>query len=120
MTDYEKRDRLEAERIRRQYESREERKIEALRALDRKVKRPGEIAALSLGIIGALLLGSGMSLIIVWENMTGGLLLGIPGLITAILAFPLYTVITTKRKERYSAEIIQLSYAFENNAKEGK
>ena len=102
-------DQKRAENIRRQYISREDNKIEQLQKLDNKVKAPGKIAASILGVIGALVLGAGMSLIMVWENMYMGLIVSIPGLVVALLAYPVYAVITNSRKKKYAAEIIRLS-----------
>ncbi len=99
----------QAESIRRQYINRDQDKIEQLRRLDSKVKMPGRIVASLMGIAGALVMGGGMSLTMVWDNMENGLLLGIPGMIVALLAYPVYTLITRKRKKKYAEEIFKLS-----------
>lgn len=98
-----------AENIRRQYISREENKMEQLQALDDKVKAPGKAAGTALGIIGSLIMGAGMSLIMVWSNMTSGLILSIPGLLIAAAAYPVYHMITDIRKNEYAEEIMKLS-----------
>jgi len=41
--------------------------------------------------------------------MTFGLALSIPGLAAALLAYPLYSLITSKRKKKYADEIMRLS-----------
>lgn len=102
-------ERAQAESIRRQYVNREQDKIEQLRRLDNKVKMPGRIMASLMGVVGALILGGGMSLIIVWENMEKGITLGIPGMIVALLAYPVYSFITGRRKKKYAEEIFKLS-----------
>jgi hypothetical protein len=107
-------DQKKAENIRRQYISREDNKIEQLQKLDNKVKVPGKIVAGILGVIGALVMGAGMSLVMVWNNMTMGLELSIPGLILVLLAYPLYALITNSRKKKYAAEIMCLSNDFLN------
>ena len=58
----------EIEAIRKKYLPREEDKMETLRRLDRKAENPGSIAALVTGIIGALVLGAGMSCCMVWAE----------------------------------------------------
>lgn len=108
-------DAFEAEKIRRQYIKKEDNKIEKLRRLDSKVKLPGRITAVILGIAGALLLGSGMSLVMVFKAMTMGLVLGIPGLIILLLIYPVYTLIIKRRKVKYSQEIIELSSEIADN-----
>ncbi|MDL2213960.1 hypothetical protein LJB76_00190 [Clostridia bacterium OttesenSCG-928-O13] len=102
-------ERNKAERIRRQYISREANKLEQLHQLDGKVKGPGRIAASIVGSVGALTMGGGMSLIMEWGNMTAGLPLGIAGLLLALLAYPIYLRATAGRKKKYADEIIRLS-----------
>ena len=103
------RDIAKAQHIQRQYLKREDKKIEQLKRLDDKVKAPGKIAASVAGVIGSLTMGAGMSLIMVENDMTNGLALGIPGMIVALLAYPVYRLITGRRKKRYAAKVIQLS-----------
>lgn len=102
-------DQKKAENIRRQYIPREDNKIEQLQRLDSKVKTPGKVVASILGTVGALVMGSGMALVMVWENMTMGLALSIPGMVVALLAIPVYVLITNSRKKKYASEIMRLS-----------
>lgn len=102
-------DRSKAEHIRRQYVSREANKLEQLHRLDSKVKGPGRTVASIVGSIGALTMGGGMSIIMVWGSMTVGLPLGVIGLLLALLAYPIYMRMTAKRKKKYTEEILKLS-----------
>lgn len=102
-------DSRQAEKIRRQYLEKETDKMQQLKALDDKVKAPGKITASILGVIGALVMGSGMALVMEWGNMTSGLVLGIPGMLVAAAAYPVYTMITNSRKRKYAPEIIRIS-----------
>lgn len=102
-------ERAKAQNIRRQYLKQEENKMEQLKQLDRKVKFPGKIIAGMIGTGGALLLGAGMSNIMVWDAMNTGLAMGIPGLIIALLSYPVYHLITGNRKKKYAAQIMKLS-----------
>lgn len=102
-------ERSKAQNIRKQYLSREENKMEQLRLLDSRVKTPGKIAAGVLGTAGALLLGAGMSHIMVWNVMGTGLAMGIPGLFIALLSYPVYRLTTGHRKKQYADQIMQLS-----------
>lgn len=108
-------DQAKAQKIRRQYMDREDNKFEQLQSLDSKVKTPGKIVSSVLGVVGALTMGAGMSLIMVWENMTSGLLLGIPGLIIALAAYPVYRIITGNRKKKYADQIMRLCEELTNN-----
>ncbi len=103
-------------KIRNQYISREINKLDQINRLDRKVKNPGKIVASILGASGSMLLGAGMSQIMVWENMNLGLRLGIPGLVLILSAIPLYSIITGMRRKKFAAEIILTSdEVLENN-----
>lgn len=102
-------ERIQAENIRKQYINREQDKMEQLRRLDNRVKIPGRIVGSLMGGVGALIMGGGMSLIMVWDNMKNGLSLGIPGMIIALLAYPTYSLITGKRKKKYAEMIFKLS-----------
>ena len=55
----------EIRKIREKYLPKEENKMEQLRRLDESATRPGTIAAIIVGVIGALLLCVGMSCTIV-------------------------------------------------------
>ncbi|WP_137653058.1 hypothetical protein [Bifidobacterium moukalabense] len=102
-------DRNDADRIRRQYANPETDPMNQLRKLDDAVKRPGLITSLTLGIIGALIMGAGMALVMSYDNMTLGLVLGIPGLIILAAAYPIGRAITSQRKARYADDILRLS-----------
>lgn len=104
-----KNDTARAEAIRKQYMERGITKMDALEALHTKVKTPGMVTASIIGVFGSLVMGAGMSNIMVWDNMAVGLVLGIPGLVMMILAFPVYKVITDRRKKKYAPQIMELS-----------
>jgi len=108
-------DQVKAQNIRRQYMDRKDNKLEQLQRLDSKVKTPGKIVSSVFGVVGALTMGAGMSLIMVWEKMTSGLLLGIPGLIIALAAYPVYGIIIANRKKKYADQIIRLSDEITDN-----
>lgn len=104
-----KNDTARAEAIRKQYMERGITKMDALEALHTKVKTPGMVTASIIGVFGSLVMGAGMSNIMVWDNMAVGLVLGIPGLVMMILVFPVYKVITDRRKKKYAPQIMELS-----------
>lgn len=99
----------EVKSIREKYEKREESKLERLRRLDASVTRPGSIAAVTLGIAGALILGLGMCFCMVWEMLLPGCLIGIIGILCICFAYPLYQKITRKQREKLAPEIIRLT-----------
>lgn len=108
-TDQEKR---EIEAIKRQYVKVEEptSKLERLRELDAKVKRIPTILALTLGIVGTLLFGTGMTFFLEWITLWYvGIPFSIIGLILISLAMPVYKKIKQKNIDKYRDEIIKLS-----------
>ena len=52
------------QKIRTQYTKKEHTQLDALKAMDKKVKRPVNIFAYTVGSISALIMGGGMSLVI--------------------------------------------------------
>lgn len=106
-----------AEQIRTQYIEKKPSSLDELQALDRKVHRPVEIRAYILGSLAALVMGSGMSLVMtdigttlgIAQPMVPGIILGIIGLAAAGLNYVLYTKSLAKRKKKYADEILALS-----------
>ncbi|MBD5115334.1 MAG: hypothetical protein HDT46_09095 [Ruminococcaceae bacterium] len=103
----------EIKKIREKYSApkEQENKMERLRQLDRSVTRPGTIAALIVGIASSLIMGTGMSMCMVWgdELFIPGIVVGVAGMIGVAIAYPLYSAVTKKRKEKLAPEIIRLS-----------
>lgn len=101
----------EIKRIREKYVSREEDKMETLRRLDESATRKGTMVSLVAGILGALVMGGGMSCIMVWGGalFVPGLILGLLGMAGVIAAWPLYQHITQKERQRIAPEILRLT-----------
>ena len=103
--------REELERIRRKYLPPEEDKLAKLRRLDKSALRKGTIAALTVGIVGTLLLGLGMCCTMVWMGamFIPGIIIGTAGIALVALASPIYAHITKKERERIAPEILRLT-----------
>jgi len=106
----------EIEAIRSKYLPREEDKMDTLRKLHSIPTRKAQAAAISTGITGSLILGSGMSLCMTEIGnalgnlaMVIGILLGIAGLILAALAYPVYNRILAKERSRIAPDILRLT-----------
>ena len=113
----------ELKRIREKYAPRDtecENKLERMRQLDRRVTGRAQSASLAFGIIGALILGLGMSLIMtdlaVSVGITSpalamvlGVILGVIGGVLASLAYPVYNAVSKRESARVAAEILKLS-----------
>ena len=106
-----------AQKIRTQYMEKESTELDALRELDREVKRPANIFAYVFGSISAVIMGSGMSLVMtdiaaqlgLGDMMIPGIVIGIVGMAMALVNYPIYKRFLGSRKQKYSAEIIRLS-----------
>ena len=91
----------------------EESKYEKLVALDKKAKKPARIFSYSFGILGALVLGTGMSVsmgvFLPSLGMTVGIIVGLAGIAIVGVNYPLYKSIAKRSKKKYEKEIISLS-----------
>ncbi len=99
----------EIENIRKKYLPKTEDKMEQLRKLDKSVTQKGTILSLILGIVGALILGVGMSCCLEWEMYVEGSLIGIVGIAILMTAYPVYKFVSNKEKERLAPKILRLS-----------
>lgn len=101
----------EVESIRNSYleKSSSQKKLEELRKIDSKVKNTPLIIALSFGIIGTLVFGFGMSLILEFKNYIFGIIVSIIGMILIVLAYPIYSILLKKFKNKYKDKILELS-----------
>lgn len=108
---YSAKEQEELKRIRGKYLPKEADKMEQLRQLDAGVTRKGTVAALVVGILGALILGVGMCCCLVWQGVwfIPGVVIGIVGMGILALAYPLYLHVTKKERERIAPEIIRLT-----------
>lgn len=92
-------------------EKREKSQVEKLKDLDKKVKMPAFIFAYIFGIIGSLILGTGMcfAMKIIGDIMILGIFIGIIGIVMVSINYYLFKAILNKRKEKYADEIIEKS-----------
>ena len=103
--------------IRKKYLPREQSKLDALKALDAKVKRPANVFAYIYGSASAVIMGAGMSLVMtdigaiigLAGAMVPGIVVGIVGLGMALSTYPIHNRILNSRKKKYAPEILQLS-----------
>ena len=107
------------QKIRTQYTEtkKEQNELDKLKALDAKVKRPANVLAYIFGSISAIIMGSGMSLVMtdigsmigVNDPMIPGIVVGIIGMLMAIINYPIYKSILGSRRKKYADKIIALS-----------
>ena len=118
---YSAKEQEEIKAIRKKYisEEKSEDKMTKLRRLDAEVTQKATVASLVLGIIGALVLGIGMSLIMTdigeiigligIPSMVVGIIFGVIGIILVCLAYPIYVHVSKKEREKIAPEIIRLA-----------
>ena len=106
----------EVEEIRKKYLPKEEDKMEQLRRLHSIPTRKAQAASLSVGIIGTLILGTGMSLCMTeLAGFLGGtaMFIGIPvglvGMVLVALAYPLYNRVLKKQRQKIAPQILALT-----------
>lgn len=106
----------EIEAIRNKYLPKEADKMDQLRKLHAIPTQKAQAASLAVGVIGAMILGTGMSLAMTEIGavlgsfaMMVGILVGIVGMMLVALAYPLYNRVLKKQREKIAPEILRLS-----------
>ncbi|MBE6708384.1 MAG: hypothetical protein E7578_03980 [Ruminococcaceae bacterium] len=105
------------QKIRTQYTEKEHTDLDELKELDSKVRRPANVFAYIFGSIGAIIMGSGMSLVMtdiaktvgIADPMLYGIIIGIVGMLMTIVNYPVYKRILSSRREKYADKIIAIS-----------
>lgn len=108
--------------IRRQYISKENTELDELIRLDREARRPAVVFAYVFGSIAALVMGTGMSLVMteigsvlgIGRPDAIGIVLGIIGLAGAIACYPIYKAFLLSRCRKYSDRILAMSNEMRN------
>ena len=108
---YSAREQEELKRIRSKYVTKEENKMETLRRLDAQASQKATMYAIIVGVIGALILGFGMSCCMVWAEQffALGIIVGIVGMVILGLAYPLFNRTLKKERDRIAPEILRLT-----------
>ena len=106
----------EVEAIRKKYLPKEEDKMEQLRKLHYSATQKAQAASIAIGVIGTLILGTGLSLCMTKLGaalehfaMVIGILAGLIGLVMVALAYPLFNYVLRKERKRIAPEILRLS-----------
>lgn len=117
---YSAKEQKEIEAIRKKYTfSEEEDKMETLRRLDASVTKKASAVAILVGVVGALILGTGMSFIMTDIGalflpseivcLFVGIFVGILGMGLICLAYPAYLRLLKKQRERVAPQILRLT-----------
>lgn len=118
---YSAKEQEEIKAIRQKYTAPEETedKMARLRRLDDAVTQKATVVSLVFGVIGALILGMGMSLAMTeigrFIGLAGGMamlvgsLIGIVGIVLVCIAYPIYNRIIRTERAKIAPEIIRLT-----------
>ena len=108
--------RQEIEHIRKKYLPKEEDKMEQLRKLHHSATQKAKSVSITLGVVGSLVMGTGMSIVmtelgtLVGElSMVIGILVGLAGMMLVALAWPVYRAKLKKERERIAPEVLRLT-----------
>ena len=108
-------DKIYAEQLANEYAPKDTSKVVALRKLDARAKRPAYIFTYTLGVISALIFGTGMCLAM-GQLGTGtvgsfalGIIIGIIGMVGMGVNYPIYKHILENGKRKYAFEIMELA-----------
>lgn len=109
----------EIERIKKQYMPKTESKMDKLRRLDAGVHSKATMWSIIVGVVGSLVMGSGMSLVMTdigaaigmnsVFSIVLGVILGIPGIALVASAYPVYSLVLRRERERIAPEILRLA-----------
>lgn len=116
---YSAKEQEELRKIRQKYQPQEEDKMEQLRRMDARVTKKASVVSILLGTLGALVLGTGMSVIMTeignflgiseTAQLVVGIILGVAGLVILGLACPIYYRMLKKEREKIAPEILKLT-----------
>ncbi len=92
-------------------------KMTELRRLDASVTNKASVVALCMGIISALIMGFGMSLIMtdladkigMASPIVFGVIIGVVGMVGIIAAYPIYQAVLKRERKRKAPQILKLT-----------
>lgn len=108
-------DKIYAEQIANEYAPKDTSEVVALKKLDAKAKLPATVFTYTLGIVSALVFGTGMCLAmkVIGSGTVGavvlGVLVGVLGVLGMGVNYPAYKRILANGKKKYAFEIMQLA-----------
>lgn len=109
----------EIRKIREKYQPKIEDDMSKLRKLDAEVTNKATMNSLVIGIMGALIMGTGMSLIMTDlgtvfglqgnNNLVIGIIVGLVGLVLTGAAYPMFRKVLKREREKAAPEILRLT-----------
>ncbi len=108
-------DKIYAEQLANEYAPKDTSKVVALRKLDAKAKLPATVFTYTLGILSALVFGTGMCLAmkVIGSGTAAmfilGVIVGVIGMLGMGINYPIYKKLLEKGKQKYTFEIMELA-----------
>lgn len=108
-------DKIYAEQLANEYAPKDTSKVVALKKLDAKAKRPAMVFTYTLGVIAALVFGTGMCLAMgrIGNGTLGsfvlGIIIGVLGMLGMSVNYPIYKKLLARGKQKYAFEIMELA-----------
>ncbi len=104
-------ERRQIERIRREYTGKVATQdgFFRLKSIEKTIKKTSTAVAVSIGTVGVLLFGGGMSAALVWQNYILGIGLSAVGTAVVTLAHPIYKMIKKSMRKKRRQEVLSLS-----------
>lgn len=93
-------------------------KMDELRALNDKVKTLPMILSLTIGIVGILIFGLGLTMVLEWQLYVFGIIVAVVGCVPMVINYSLYQYMIRRRKEKYKDRILALSEELLNEKEE--
>lgn len=104
-------ERMEITNIQKKYllENSKNIKLKRLRRLDSRVNNIPTIIAYTMGVIGILVFGIGLTCILEWDKILVGIFIMILGALIVLPAYFVHSFLSKKLKSKYKDEILKLS-----------
>lgn len=111
----------EIDRIRKKYVPQEQNKMQKLRTLDAGAEKKAMGIAITVGIVGTLIMGAGMSIVMTdLGDFFGrialiiGIILGLVGIAVLAYAYPLYNRTLKKERDKIAPEVLRIIDEIQN------
>lgn len=90
--------------------------LDELRQIDNRIRTKALIMSLTLGIVGTLILGAGMSMVMVFTDtlIVPGIIVGLIGMAVAFIAYPVHNRIIKREREKNVDRIQSLAAEVQN------
>lgn len=111
----------EIDQIRKKYVPQEQDKMQKLRTLDTGAEKKAMCIAITVGVVGTLIMGAGMSIVMTDLGdlfgsiaMILGIVLGLFGIAVLAYAYPLYIRTLKKEREKIAPEVLRIIDEIQN------